>query len=784
MAEKIVSPGVFTREKDLSFIAQGVSAIGASIIGPTQKGPALVPITIGGINDFYAKFGPSSPDSYVARTVESYMGNASVANIVRVLGADKWNTSLFSLIGSGSGLTSGTVGVLANTSGNTVTNVTVTSSSAGNGIFIVGDGTAFYSCSFDSKSPNYVTKVFGTDPLGSSKRLYLLYFNPKLSDAYSGSGGTADLNNTADTPTIGTAYQTAQGFNHGTTPWIQSQTIAGAKSNLFRLHTLGDGNIANTEIKVGISDIKVGTPASNYYGSFTLVVRTVNGTFGSQDLDRRQEVIETFANLTLDPASSNYIAKKIGDRYTTNTVVDGFNRIVASGSFANNSKYIRVELAGGVDTLDPSVVPYGFAALVQPVPTGISWPVAAMVVTQSIDGVYDSRRFYGFDFEYADNMNYLTATPGTGGTIGNNATFSLDDITVPSSLTGAPYFGSLANVTASSAVAQRKFIVPFQGGWDGMVPTQSRATGESITNTNVFGYNCSTATTAGTVQYKKALDAIANAEEVDTNLIVVPGIIYSLHTQVATYAKNICETRGDCFYIMDGFQLTDTVLNAINVFTNLPGELDSNYTAVYYPWVKVVESSTNNQIWVPPSVVMPGVFAFNDRVSYEWFAPAGLNRGGLTEVVEARTKLNHSERDDLYDARINPIATFPGQGPVVWGQKTLQVKPSALDRINVRRLLINLKKFVASTSRYLVFEQNTSATRNRFLNIVNPYMASVQQKAGLYAFKVVMDETNNTPDIIDRNIMYGQVYLQPTKTAEFIVIDFNILPTGATFPNA
>jgi len=779
MAEKIVSPGVFTREKDLSFIAQGVSAIGASIIGPTEKGPALVPIQIDGINSFYAKFGPSSVNTYVARTVESYMANASVANIVRVLGADKWNTNIFALVGSGSNITSGTVAAFAQTSGNTVTNVAISASVNGGGNFVISDGTTAYSASLDIKSANYISKVFGTSPFGS-KKLYLLYYNPKLSDNFSGSTGTGITGSV----TTGTAYQTATGFNHGTTPWIQSQTLSGVKSNLFRFHTLGDGNISNDEIKVGVQDIKAGTGASNNYGSFTVVVRSVNGTFSSQDLDRRPEVVETFANLSLDPNSSNYIAKRIGDRYTSNQVVDGLNRIVASGSYANNSTQIRVEMADGVSVLSPYAVPYGFAALLQPVPTGISWPAATMVTTQSIDGVYDSRKFFGFDFEYPDNMNYLTAPPGTNGGAGSNVSFSLDDIVVGTSLSGAPYYGSLANVTGSSFAAQRKFIVPFQGGWDGMVPTQSIAVGENITNTNVFGFNCSTATSTGTTQYKKALDGIASAEEIDTNLVVVPGIIYSLHTAIATYAKNICETRGDCFYIMDGLEINDTVLEAINVMDLSPGQLDSNYTAVYYPWVKVVESSTNNQIWVPPSVIMPGVYAFNDRVSYEWFAPAGLNRGGLTEVIEARTKLNHSERDDLYEARINPIATFPGQGVVAWGQKTLQVKPSALDRINVRRLLINLKKFVASTSRYLVFEQNNSATRNRFLNIVNPYMASVQQKSGLYAFKVIMDDTNNTPDIIDRNIMYGQIYLQPTKTAEFIVIDFNILPGGATFPNA
>jgi phage tail sheath protein FI len=187
---------------------------------------------------------------------------------------------------------------------------------------------------------------------------------------------------------------------------------------------------------------------------------------------------------------------------------------------------------------------------------------------------------------------------------------------------------------------------------------------------------------------------------------------------------------------------------------------------------------------VPPSVVMMSVYAANDKVAAEWFAPAGLNRGGIPTAVSVADRLTHTERDTLYEGHVNPIAAFPGQGVVAWGQKTLQRNPSALDRVNVRRLLIALKKFIASSSRFLVFEQNVATTRQRFLNIVNPYLESVQQRSGVYAFKVVMDDSNNTPDLVDRGILYGQIYIQPTRTAEMIVLDFNVLPTGATFPGA
>jgi len=237
------------------------------------------------------------------------------------------------------------------------------------------------------------------------------------------------------------------------------------------------------------------------------------------------------------------------------------------------------------------------------------------------------------------------------------------------------------------------------------------------------------------------------------------------------------EERQDAFYIADFNDYDDTITEA----TEQANAVDSNYVATYYPWVKTIDTNTNKLMSVPPSVLMPAVFAANDRLAAEWFAPAGLNRGGITGAVSVLNRLTHSERDTLYENKVNPIAAFPGQGIVAFGQKTLQDKASALDRINVRRLLINLKKFVASTSRFLVFEQNTSTTRQRFLNTVNPYLESVQQRQGLYTFKVVMDESNNTPDVIDRNILAGQIFLQPAKTAEFIVIDFNILPTGASF---
>jgi phage tail sheath protein FI len=209
---------------------------------------------------------------------------------------------------------------------------------------------------------------------------------------------------------------------------------------------------------------------------------------------------------------------------------------------------------------------------------------------------------------------------------------------------------------------------------------------------------------------------------------------------------------------------------------------DNSYAAAYWPWVRIIDPSTGKHVWVPASTVIPGVYAFNDRVSAPWFAPAGINRGGLSTVLQAELKLTQANKDDLYSNNINPIATLPQQGVVVFGQKTMQKSQSALDRVNVRRLMIELKGYIRQIADTVVFEQNTIATRNSFIARVSPFLEGIQQKQGLYAYKVVMDDTNNGPAVIDRNQLIGQIYIQPTRTAEFISLDFILMPTGAEFP--
>ena len=286
-------------------------------------------------------------------------------------------------------------------------------------------------------------------------------------------------------------------------------------------------------------------------------------------------------------------------------------------------------------------------------------------------------------------------------------------------------------------------------------------------------------TTQGLVasNYLTASNILSNKDEYDYELLVTPGLIQNQHSSAVSSFTQNAENRGDFFYITDLTVYNSSIGTPINVAAGM----DTNYAGAYWPWVQVVSQETGKLVWVPASTVMAGVYAFNDSVSAEWFAPAGLNRGGLGGVIQAERKLSPTNRDNLYSAKVNPIATFPNVGVTAFGQKTLQSKSSALDRINVRRLLIALKRYIGNVADTLVFEQNTTITRNRFLSQVTPYLESVQQRQGLYAFKVVMDDTNNTPDVIDRNQLVGQIYLQPTRTAEFILLDFNILPTGVEF---
>ena len=308
----------------------------------------------------------------------------------------------------------------------------------------------------------------------------------------------------------------------------------------------------------------------------------------------------------------------------------------------------------------------------------------------------------------------------------------------------------------------------------------STATGTVASNVGTTMYENISTATQGLVasDYDKMVALFGNKEAYQFNLLFTPGLLDNKHTSTVSTIISNTQDRGDNLYVLDLIDFSGTVASTITRAQTR----NTSYAASYWPWVRIVDPATGRQVWVPASTVIPGVYAFNDKVSAPWFAPAGINRGGLSTVLQAQFKLTQANKDSLYSNNINPLATLPKNGVVVFGQKTLQKQASALDRVNVRRLMIEMKNYIRQIADTVVFEQNTIATRNSFVARVTPFLEGIQQKQGLYAYKIIMDDSNNGPAVIDQNQLVGQIYIQPTRTAEFISLDFILLPTGAEFP--
>ena len=785
MAERIVSPGVFTQERDLSFLEQGVGEIAGAFIGPTAKGPAFIPTIVTSQQDFENKFGAPDGKSFLGLTVKNYLRESGRATIVRVLGLDGYsNTNHTPAIIKANGTSGSFVYAVIHptVSGSDLTAVSASGTSTNFAVTVTSSNGSFTGTGLTSTTAagGYIGNYFGFGTTGT-KGGYIYSIFP---EAIVSGGASVVMSAELSTDLLFLTGSTYGPYSFASTPWIQSQQLGGVNQNLFKVHTLSDGTSANKQVKISVLGPKKAI-VSGTYGTFSLQVRDF------ADTDANPSVLEQYDNLTLDPSDANFIARRIGNSAPVTDPNTGERYF--QGDFSNNSSYVRVEMADGSENISPDALPFGFAALKSPIGySGSAVPVPTYISSNWVSGssrgysttaTYNSNACYGFEFSDipTTNMSYLAPLPS--GSVTRGSDFNLENLASNelydangTGYTVAQYLAGAAPTLASLL----KFTVPFQGGFDGDNPARLINMYDGITSTNTQGFNLSSATTAGSRAYKKALDAISNPDAYDINLLVLPGVIYNDHAYVANYALGVCESRGDCFYIMDTVGATATITEAVNT----AALIDSNYAATYYPWIRVLDTNTNKFAFVPPSAVLPEVYAYSDNTAAEWFAPAGLNRGGIPGAAGVKVRLAQAQRDQLYEGKVNPIAQFPGQGICVWGQKTLQRRSSALDRVNVRRLLITVKNFIASSARFLVFEQNVEATRRRFLNIVNPFLANVQERSGLYAFRVIMDETNNTPDVIDRNLLVGQLYLQPTKTAEFIKLEFNILPTGAVFPGA
>ena len=713
MAETIISPGVFTRENDISFIQPAPVAAGAAIIGPTVKGPVEVPTLVTSYNDYVRKFGTTFASG---STSYEFLTSLAVKNYFQQGG----NSVLVSRVVTGS---------FSRATSTNITNTTTTTganSATGSGTLVAAavDGQKF-AIVYGS---NTYTFIASDDPVpDDTPAANVYYFSTGSTAAGTVTNLAAEINAISGFPVDATAtsdlleltgsaagtsyngiiFYTGSAAGGVATSGKDLITLGGgtntttATTNSFLLQTIGKGTIYNNS--TGASDAGVQNSDSSLVSGSADNVRweisNVNSTQGTFTLSVRRGndslknkvILETFNNLSLDPNSENYIEKVVGNQYQQINTAESPAYIETIGEYVNRSNYIRV--------------------------SAVNTPTLNYLGNDGITVNTDS-----------DNVSYSASLP-----IAQSGSFH----------------GATGDLFASDRPAN------FFG---------------SITGTDSQGL------TGGC--YSNIISVLENSDDYIFNIISAPGLVYELsgHGTPLDSIISLAETRGDCIAVVDLVDYGSTVTNTVAQ----SALLNSSYAAAYWPWLQT-QSATGRNEWIPASVVIPGVYAFTDNSTAPWFAPAGLVRGGITGVVQAERRLTRTQRDTLYSAKVNPIASFPGQGISVFGQKTLQTKASALDRVNVRRLLIELKKFIGDQARNLVFEQNTIATRNRFLATVNPYLESVVQRQGLYAYRVVMDDTNNTADVVDRNQLIGQIFIQPAKTAEFIVLDFTIEPTGATF---
>ena len=708
MAEKILSPGVFQNESDQSLVQRGIQGTATAIVGPTVLGQPLVPTYVTSYSEYVSKFGETfKSGSYyyeylTSLAAKDFFSNGGQTLLVTKIISGSANVSTYaqsavydltglsataSVILTGSSFTitgSGLDGSFFLLTGST--DLTATTASAYGKFFITSSTTQIDS------APNYYIVTGSSDTANVTNIVTKINtltsrFNitASISNTYSMSLSTTLYN---DSETLGNQFRFVTGalvtsmsgsrnastsFTLETIAWgDQMNNSGGAVSGSFINGALPSGSSLN--VRWEITNVNTGS------GTFNLAVRAGN------DNNSQPNYIETWPNLSLDPALPNFISRVVGDiKPVYRLDSDGVPYVDITGSYVNASRYVRVK----------------------------------SVATPQVDSI-------------DNNGNFKTGSYASG---------------LPTTI-----------------------IVSSNGSFSGGVAATNAAQlmNESITATNNQGF--------AVADYQAAFNLLLNSDDYQFNVLLAPGV--TLDNAASTTMISVCENRGDAIAVVD-CKLYGNVVTA--AATAAAGQ-SSNYAATYWPWIQLYSSALGKAVWAPASTVMGGVFAFNDQVGAEWFAPAGLNRGGVPSVLRAERKLTQNDRDVLYLANVNPLATFPGEGVVVFGQKTLQRKATALDRVNVRRLLIALKGYIGQVANNLVFEQNTNVTRNRFLSQVNPYLESVVQRQGLYAYKVVMDDTNNTPDVIDRNQLVGQIYIQPTKTAEFIILNFNVLPTGAVFP--
>ena len=622
--------------------------------------------------------------------------------------------------------------------------------------------------------------------------------------------------------------------------------VASAADKLFKLKGRGHGEWLHKNVKVSIEKIRYSSTNSTEYGTFSVVLRSLTDTDSSpvvlerfdgltMDPTSPKYIEKAIGNQYYSWVESERRLRLYGDYPNQSKFVyvsevnagnassipfgyygpPNFSSITNwSGSSADpavTNKFIdSADVRGGVNLSFLSGAGGNFTG-------SLAWPVVRLRHSASDGGISDqTNAYFGIqttrtrdstrgDMSVKDYHRLWLAdgwsdTDGTG-TVGSSYIFTMDDIVV--NATGAFYSsGSRVAGTSKTSGSYKdlinegydRFTMPFWGGFDGFDITKP----DPLFNAGMTGVSVNDKTNYIFNTYKRAIDTIADAEFVDMNLLAVPGLTKD---GLTTHMIDVCESRADALALIDlpdiykpnaeeynseaSARQGDSPTQAANNLRQR--QIDSSYGATFYPWVQTVDEGTGQSLWVPPTVAMMGVLASSERSSQVWFAPAGFNRGGLSDgaagipVTGVSRRLTSKERDVLYEARINPIASFPSTGIVVFGQKTLQERPSALDRINVRRLVIFLKKQISILSTQILFEQNVQATWNRFKGLIEPFLANVKTQFGITDYRLILDETTTTPDLIDQNVVYAKIMIKPARAIEYIAIDFIVASTGASF---
>ena len=780
MAETLISPGVLARENDQSLVTAQPLVRGAAIIGPTVKGPVEKPTYVSSFSSFQAIFGgalESGSTDYTYLTsiaANNYFSSGGSSLLVTRVTSGSFSpalsTTIQNKVETGDGglvgsLTPWNGGLNTGDSAGTYNNVVITGvAGAGATATVV---TELNGILVDLSSPASITGA-GTD-----------------AGAYAATQTSADIpiGNVAPAGPVGGSVRVTTDAGGS----IVSAVLLTPNSTGYQVDSVitipggtlqADGNLGGAGTG---GDIVLTITAANIVSSITSVSIVEDGA---------GYVAGNVVEIAVDLLG-------VGSTLAQHTLVDG--DIVNANAFTletlSEGVIMNNTTPAGSDT-GATELPGGALALGSA--DNIRWEITSV---NTASGVFSLLVRRGNDNNnqkvILESFNNISLDPFSPNYISRAIGDITSNVVVAADGSGT-YLqeeGNYPNISNYIRVKQVNFNTPHYFQNNGVAKPEftsslpiisSGSFDEAIgSNLNSVSYNrfydkidgTNTQGLIGT-DYTNAINLLANQDDYQYNVISAPGLYYSNYANQCNLIKNNTIARGDAIYIMDLVPY-DT---AINTVLQNASSLDTSYAAAYWPWLQTIDPNTGLLVYVPASTMIPGVYAFTDASSDPWFAPAGITRGGMSSVVRAERKLTSANRDTLYEGNVNPIATFPQQGVVVFGQKTLQKAATALDRVNVRRLLITLKDYISQIADNLVFEANTIATRNNFLTQVNPYLESVQQRQGLYAFKVVMDETNNTPDVIDRNELIGQIFLQPTKTAEFIILDFNVLPTGATFP--